>query len=272
MGPMHIIILIGVVIHSTTCMPCQKCQSATATTGGKCQRLASCRIGCRFLCWQHARPSGVFTQRGSQCSAKLLQTLDTIRRPFKGLGKNTYGISGSLTVHSMQDVFNVLLSSSSRATFVDVGAADGYAVLLALLHGYPNAYGIEYSSTTGLQTIYDHLWLTMQQRFPYIFSHPWSPAKPLVHFGTSVADFKFYGDSLHVFSFWDGFSHSDSLALLQKLAAHSNRIERVCLVRRSGRPLGTFPKIQQFLPSATFYTSFKVRYAQVTYLATVFTL
>ena len=34
-------------------MPCRKCQGITAK-GTACTRYASCRIGCKYFCWQHA--------------------------------------------------------------------------------------------------------------------------------------------------------------------------------------------------------------------------
>ncbi len=34
-------------------MVCRKCQGVTAK-GTPCSRYASCRIGCKYFCWQHA--------------------------------------------------------------------------------------------------------------------------------------------------------------------------------------------------------------------------
>ena len=250
-------------------MPCYTCEYACKNTL-KCKRPASCRVGCKLLCWQHARMVDVFGKRGSKCNTKMLDQLEVIRRPLKGLGKNIYGISGSLTVGSMKSVFDTMSKNTGdAATFVDIGAADGYAMLLAMLYGYRKSYGIEYSSTDGLKYIYDHLWQKISSLHAGIFKQKWSPKQPRLDFGSGIAQSSLNGTKLHVFSFWDGFTAKDSEALLSKLRNATN-IERICLVRRASRQYGTFAKLQTELPKAVKIKELEVIYEKGRFNATIF--
>ncbi len=50
---------------------CEYCFGQTAT-GAQCQRKASCHIGCKYFCWQHAKKYGgkVYKRRVSKSTPK----------------------------------------------------------------------------------------------------------------------------------------------------------------------------------------------------------
>ena len=241
-------------------------------SGLKCNRKSSCRIGCKVLCWQHARQVGMFLQKGTLCTKHVLEELEVVRRPFKGLGKSFYGISGSLTVNSMHKIFNAMYDKNS--TFVDIGAADGYIVILALLYGYTSSAGIEFDEGDALRHIYSSIWQTTLNKYPMLLKQSWSPKKPIMYYDTGIEDISSmdsFGANVHIFSFWDGFSEHDSRILLERLKTSKN-VTQVCLVRRRSRTWGTFKKVQKYLETIKETVSIEVVYGKEKYLATIFQL
>ena len=251
-------------------MGCVYCQSETKIEGKRCRRLASCRIGCKHMCWQHAKAFRVYKQKGSKCNAKMLQRLEVMRRPLKGLGKDVYGISGSLSTGSMFRILDTLSKEGiGNATFVDIGAADGYVVIMAILYGYNMAYGIEYGQPGGLKHIYEHLWSSVKREFRSVLDQEWSPRRPAIMYNTNINDHVIRGDLVHLFAFWDGFTPKDSEALIRRIR-YGRNIGSACLVRRACREYGTFDKIHDAIPDAKHIKTIKVRYGREVYNAVVF--
>lgn len=214
--------------------------------GNKCGRIASHRIGCKLLCWQHARQIGMFTKKGEHCNDKLLQKVYTIRKPFLGLGISGVitGISGSLSVGSIFKIFKVLYEPNT--CFIDIGAADGYMLIMAIVYGYKNSVGIEYQKgDTGLKEIFDTIWnkLALQTKF---LSYSWSRTKPSLYYNTTIDNINSSifnnNKKIHFFSFWDGFSVQDSEKLLQSIKTY--KVGKICLVSRRSKQFGTFQKIK----------------------------
>lgn len=51
-------------------MSCNYCFASTQT-GGKCKRLASCKLGCKYYCFQHVQMHGGKYKKGEKCKEKL---------------------------------------------------------------------------------------------------------------------------------------------------------------------------------------------------------
>ena len=220
----------------------------------RCGRSASFRINCKLLCWQHASLYKMFQQKGSQCNFKLLQQFDTIRRPFLGLGVSgkVSGVSGSISVQSMFRVFKIMYDDNT--CFIDIGAADGYMLIMALLFGYKHSSGVEYQKpNSGLQDIFNTIWLKAKEGKlgSGFLSHIWSRQKPLLRYDTDIGTMRNSLNSLtpnsnkdiHLFTFWDGFSESDSIALLKKIVGQN--VKKGCFISRKSRTFGTFLKLQK---------------------------
>ena len=218
----------------------------------RCGRSASHKINCKLLCWQHAKFYNVFTQKGEFCNYKLLQRFDTLRKPFLGLGVSgkVSGISGSVSVPSIFKIFNVMYEQNT--CFIDIGAADGYMLIMALLYGYKSSSGIEYQkSNSGLQDIFNTLWQRIKDSRigTGMLSHQWFGNKPIINYNidistmrSSINSLSLLGRDIHIFTFWDGFSPKDSLALLLKLRGQN--IKKGCFISRKSRTFGTFEKLQ----------------------------
>ena len=214
--------------------------------GNKCGRIASHRIGCKLLCWQHARQVGMFVKKGEQCNDKLLQKFYSIRKPFLGLGISgkITGISGSLSVGSIFKIFKILYEPNT--CFIDIGAADGYMLIMAILHGYKNSIGIEYQKgDSGLKDIFDTIWNTLVLQTKFL-SYAWSRNKPTLYYNTTIDSINqsvFNNNKkIHFFSFWDGFSVQDSEKLLKSIKYYN--VGKICLVSRRSKQFGTFEKIK----------------------------
>ena len=66
-------------------MNCKKCQGSTSK-GLPCKRAASCRVGCKYFCWQHADNYS----RKAGCSKKTSSSKESLskKKPVKkGSGK-----------------------------------------------------------------------------------------------------------------------------------------------------------------------------------------
>jgi len=195
---------------------------------------------------------GVFVSKGTMCNYKLLNKFNTIRKPFLGLGVSgkISGVSGSVSVQSIFNIFNVMYEKNS--CFIDIGAADGYMLIMALLYGYKRASGVEFQkSNSGLQDIFNTLWKRITESVigTGILSHEWSRTKPLLKYNVNIKTMKnsinsisVQGLNSHIFTFWDGFSEIDSIALLQKLRGQN--IKKGCFISRRSRTFGTFEKLQ----------------------------
>ena len=216
----------------------------------RCGRTASHRINCKLLCWQHAKLYKVFEKKGDKCNYKLLQKFEAIRRPYTGLGivGKVTGISGSISVPSIFKIFKTMYQPNT--CFVDIGAADGYMLISAILFGYKYGSGIEYQSgNTGLKNIFSATWTKLQKDTDFL-THNWSRQKPNIKYNTNIATINLSINTLHpsnrgnmhVFTFWDGFSYKDSISLLTKLK--NTRVTRGCFVCRRSREFGTYEKLK----------------------------
>lgn len=219
----------------------------------RCGRTASFRINCKLLCWQHAKYYKMFVKKGDKCNFKLLQKFDTIRKPFLGLGiaGRATGISGSISVQSIFKVFNAMYERN--ACLLDVGAADGYVLFLAIIYGYRESTGIEFQSgAQGLRNIFETLWTKLlTNAAPGIFNHDWSRKKPSIHYNTNIStmkeelnDMRTSGKTnIHIYTFWDSFANKDSNSLMKKIKGQN--VTRGCFVCRRSRRFGTFDKLQK---------------------------
>ena len=218
----------------------------------QCGRTASYKIGCKLLCWQHAKNVKMFFKKGDKCNYKLLKKFDSIRKPYIGLGISgkVTGISGSLSVQSIFNIFKEMYEPNT--CFIDVGAADGYMLIMSILYGYKTAVGIEFQrGKYGLQNIYDTIWEKIKQQTNFL-KYNWSRKKPILMYNTNIKTMKISlnnitnDQNIHIFSFWDGFSQENINGFLSKLK-NQHKIKRGCFVCRKSRKFGTFNKLQKEL-------------------------
>jgi hypothetical protein len=189
-------------------------------------------------------------KKGTKCNYKLLQKFEGIRRKYVGLGigGKVTGISGSLSYPSLFNIFKIMYQPNT--CLVDIGAADGYVLIMALLYGYAFSSGIEYLNTPGLKHIFDTTWTTLKEQTGTGFlKQSWSRRQPELYYNANIKTFNRPLNSLggnkniHIFTFWDGFAHDDADVLMKKLKGQS-KIKRGCFISRRSKRFGTFEKLQ----------------------------
>jgi len=247
-------------------MKCLKCQSITKS-GAPCKMYSSCKIGCYNLCWIHARTYNIH-ETGSNCNIlKLFKKIESIRRPFLGLGKTHIGTSGSLSTSSSLQIFKEMYDGTNKQSFIDIGAGDGYMCMLAKAYGFSDCSGVEITSDT--QLIFNTIWNKWSDYVKDV-----SFVKPNIIFNKDFVKLKSLNlltksKNKSIYTFWDGFSTPDSIKLLQIILADSS-IKQVAFIKNARSDLGTFEKLKPFLKNQfTLHSSLTVKYNTYSYRATI---
>ena len=247
---------------------CKQCKSKTKTEV-QCKRRSSCIKRCNLMCWQHSRIQGILNkEKGSSCKMNLLKKVETYRRPYTGLGISgmVTGISGSISVDATFKILKEMYKPN--ITFIDAGAADGYVPIMAILYGYRKAIGIEYNSEDPLRDIFNAVWKKVRDNNHSILNLK----KPTMIYSKNVGNVNINilsSKKIHIYSFWDGFNDIDSGNFI-KVINNSNKIEKICLVRRRSKIYGTVEKLKEVITrDIKSIKSIDVRYQKANFLAII---
>jgi hypothetical protein len=158
------------------------------------------------------------------------------------------------------------------ACWIDIGAADGYTLFLAALYGYKMTVGIEYNDIDGLKHVFESIWKQLIKKYSFL-SHVSKPNMIYKDIRKLTTPLKTLSSNIpiHAFTFWDGFSTKDSLAIIAKLKYQN--VTRACFVRRKNREFSTFenlqPEFNNLNMKITLIKTVQVRYGKAMYVATV---